>query len=322
MVDIVPVIIKNRDGLSLYGMMHIPKDSSLRKKTAVILLSPGIKSHIGPHRLYVNMAASYAKEGYVVLRFDFHGLGDSEGDVEGTFVADIYGSIEQGRYVHDVDAAMAYLEKEQGIGRFVLGGLCGGAMTGLIAGSGDSRVVGLIGLGIPVTNASNQVNQSKYMTEGQAASLRTSYFEKIRDVSAWKRFFSFESDYRAIWRILFRKAPPSSTQLTAISTAPDGSIKHPEGNSVNESNVNMLFPQAFHKMVFSSRKLLLIFSEMDRLYWEFEEKFWQPYKQIYRNKLNLIDVRILKNANHIISFPDSQKEMLGWTCGWLRENYN
>src|SRR3989339_193936 len=114
MVDIVPVIMKNRDGLSLYGMMHIPKNSSLRKKTAVILLSPGIKSHIGPHRLYVNMAASYAKEGYVVLRFDFHVLGDSEGDVEGTFVADIYGSIEQGRYVHDVDAAMAYLEKEQG----------------------------------------------------------------------------------------------------------------------------------------------------------------------------------------------------------------
>jgi len=200
MVDIVPVIMKNRDGLSLYGMMHIPKDSSLRKKTAVILLSPGIKSHIGPHRLYVNMAASYAKEGYVVLRFDFHGLGDSEGDVEGTFVADIYGSIEQGRYVDDVLAAMDYLENEQGIGRIVLGGLCGGAITGLIAGSFDSRVVGLIGLGIPVINASTPMNQSKYMTAGQAASLRSSYFEKLRGVSAWKRFFSFRSVSKVLWR--------------------------------------------------------------------------------------------------------------------------
>jgi len=300
----------------------MPQDSSRRKRTAIILLSPGIKSHIGPHRLYVNMAERYSKDGYVVLRFDFHGLADSEGDVEETFVADIYGSIEQGRYVDDVLAAMDYLENEQGIGRIVLGGLCGGAITGLIAGSFDSRVVGLIGLGIPVINASTPMNQSKYMTAGQAASLRSSYFEKLRDVSAWKRFFSFKSDYRIIWRILFKKSAPSSVQPAGISPAPDCGTKQAVENSLNDSNVNMLFPQAFHKMVSSSRRLLLIFSEMDRLYWEFNEKFWQPYMQIYQDKMSFIDVRILKNANHIISSPDSQKEMLDWTSGWLEENHS
>lgn len=321
MVEVVPVTIKNRDGLSLYGMMLFPNGSH-RKMTAIILLSPGIKNHIGPHRLYVKMAERYAAEGYVVLRFDFHGLGDSEGDVEEKFVADIYGAIEQGRYVNDVLSAMDFLEKEQGIGKFVFGGLCGGAITGLIAGSGDSRVVGLIGLGIPVVNASNPANRVKNMTEGQAATLRTSYFKKILNIGAWKRFFSFQSDYRVIWRILFKKATPSLVRPPVIPTAPDGSIKPIEGPIVNDSNLNLLFLQAFHKMIFSSRKLLLIFSDMDRLYWEYDEKFWRPNKGIYVNHMEFIDVRILKNANHIMSFPESQEEMLKWTCDWLRGNYS
>ena len=320
MVDVVPVVIKNRDGLSLYGMMHSPKNS-LRKKTAIILLSPGIKSHIGPHHLYVKMAKRYAAEGYVVLRFDFNGLGDSEGDVEETLVADIYGAIEQGRYVNDVLAAMDYMEKERRIGRFVLGGLCGGAITGLISGSADPRVVGLIGLGIPVINASNPANYAKNMTEGQASSLRTSYLEKIGNVTAWKRFFSFQSDYRVIRRILFKKTPPSIMKPPPIPATSDGSIKPIEGNSRNDSNLNMLFLKAFHAMIFSSRNLLLIFSEMDRLHWEYDEKFWQPYKEVYRNKMEYIDVRIIKNANHILSFPDSQNEMLRLTCDWLKGNY-
>jgi len=320
MSDVVPAIIENRDGLSLSGMIHFPKGSH-RKKTAVILLSPGIKSHIGPHRLYVKMAETYASEGYVVLRFDFHGLGDSEGDVEDPYVADIYGTIEQGRFVNDVLAAMDFLEKEHGIGIYVLGGLCGGAITGLIAGSVDPRVIGLIGLGIPAINASNPSNHAKYMTEGQASSLRTTYLEKIRDVSAWKRFLSFKSDYRVIWRILFKKSSQSSIQPTTMPDEPDDGKSGLGANRFIDSNLNVLFVQAFHKMVFSSRKLLLIFSEMDRLYWEYDEKFWQSRKEIYRNKLNFIDVRILKKANHIISFPGSQEEMLGWTTDWLKENF-
>jgi len=61
---------------------------------------------------------------------------------------------------------------------------------------------------------------------------------------------------------------------------------------------------------------------MDRLYWEYDEKFWQPRKGSYKDRMEYIDVRVLKNANHIISSPDSQKEMLAWTCDWLKENFS
>jgi uncharacterized protein len=307
MVDVAPVVIKNRAGLSLYGMLHTPKGGKHRD-TAILLLSPGIKSRIAPHRLYVKMAERYATEGYVVLRFDYHGLGDSEGDVKESLVADFYRTVQQGRYVEDVLAAMDYMGEEQGIGKFVLGGLCGGALTGLLAGSGDSRVVGLFGLGIPVILDGTQVDPVIHMTEGQAESLRRSYYGKTLDIGAWKRFLSLKSDFRVIWRILKPGAPKSNT-------------KPGEGNGGEVSNFNPLFPLAFRKMVSSSRKLLLIFSDMDRLYWEYDEKFWQTSKEAYKDRMEYIDVRVLKNANHIISFPDSQKEMLKWTCDWLLENY-
>ena len=307
MVDVVPVVIKNRAGLSLYGLLHAPQGVQ-RREPAILLLSPGIKSRIAPHGLYVKMAERYATEGYVVLRFDFHGLGDSEGDVKESLVADFYRTVQQGRYVDDVLAVMDYMQEKQGIGKFVLGGLCGGALTGLLAGGGDSRVVGLFGLGIPVILDGIQVDPSIHMTEGQAESLRRSYYEKILDIGAWKRFISMKSDFRVIWRILTPGMPKTKTNPV-------------DGTCGEVSNFNPLFPQAFHKMIFSSRKLLLIFSDMDRLYWEYDEKFWQPYKGLYEDRMEFIDVRVLKNANHIISSPVSQKEMLQWTCDWLSENY-
>ena len=307
MVDVRPVIIKNRIGLTLYGMLHTPGGSH-RRETAILLLSPGIKSRVAPHRLYVKMAERYAKEGHVVLRFDYHGLGDSEGEVQESLVADFYRTVQQGRYVDDVLAAMDYMEAEEGIEKFVLGGLCGGALTGLLAGSGDSRVVGLFGLGIPVILDGSQVDPSIHMTDGQAESLRRSYHEKVMDIAAWKRFFSLKSDFRLIWRILKPGTPKTSMNPV-------------EGNGREVSNFNPLFPLAFQKMISSSRKLLLIFSDMDRLYWEYDEKFWQPYKEAYKGRMEYIDVRVLKNTNHIISSPDSQEEMLTWTCDWLKGNY-
>jgi len=308
MVDVRPVIIKNRVGLSLYGMLHAPTGSQ-RRETAILLLSPGIKSRVAPHRLYVKMAERYAKEGYVVLRFDYHGLGDSEGDVKENLVADFYRTVQEGRYVEDVFAAMDYMGEERGVRSFVLGGLCGGALTGLIAGSNDARVVGLFGLGIPVILDGSQMVPSIHMTDGQTVSLRQSYYEKILDIRAWKRFLSMKSDFRLIWRVLKPGTPKTNR-------------KPVEENGGEVSNFNPLFPLAFQKMISSSRKLLLIFSDMDRLYWEYDEKFWQPRKEAYKDRMEYIDVRVLKNANHIISSPDSQNEMLKWTCDWLKGNFS
>jgi len=53
------------------------QDSASRRRTALLLLNSGAVHHIGPNRLYVNIARHFAQRGITVLRLDLPGLGDS-----------------------------------------------------------------------------------------------------------------------------------------------------------------------------------------------------------------------------------------------------
>ena len=70
----------NPQGLQLVGIVHEPPPER-RSRVGVILLSPGVKNRVAPHRLYVKMAERLLRRGLWVLRFDFYGLGDSEGRI-------------------------------------------------------------------------------------------------------------------------------------------------------------------------------------------------------------------------------------------------
>src|SRR5207302_190015 len=45
--------------------------------TAFVFLNAGLVHHVGPNRLYVTAARRLAALGFVGLRFDFSGIGDS-----------------------------------------------------------------------------------------------------------------------------------------------------------------------------------------------------------------------------------------------------
>ena len=53
------------------------------------MLSPGIKMRVGPERLYRRMSEAFVAQGYSVFRFDYHGLGDSEGTLPETALASV-----------------------------------------------------------------------------------------------------------------------------------------------------------------------------------------------------------------------------------------
>jgi len=63
---------------SLAGIVTEPAiRRGARVTKAVILLNAGIVHRVGPGRIYVKIARALAAMGFVVLRFDFSGLGDS-----------------------------------------------------------------------------------------------------------------------------------------------------------------------------------------------------------------------------------------------------
>lgn len=306
-----PILFKNRDGLHLSGILSIPA-ASRRTDLAVILLSPGIKMRVGPERLYRRMADEFLRAGLTVFRFDFMGLGDSEGALSEQSMKDVYNHIEVGRSVHDSLDAMDWLQRRCGIRRFVLSGLCGGAVTGLLAGSRDARVAGLIGLGITPLLASRAADPSVYMTTGQLTDMRGRYFRKMLAPKAWLRLLTMKSDYKVLWHAVTaplrgKKAPaPLAAAATPVAT----------------DNTNPLFAPAFFGMMQAKRPVLLIFGGSDRLHWEFKEKFEDRETERLGAFKALYNVHVIPQANHVLSFDEWQRQMLTLSIEWMARHFS
>ena len=69
------------------------------------------------------------------------------------------------------------------------------------------------------------------------------------------------------------------------------------------------------------KKALLIFSEADRLYWEFDEKFFSRYKATLKPYALNFEIYIVPSANHVFSFSEWQNELFHKLRDWLQANF-
>jgi dienelactone hydrolase len=103
---------------------------------ALLLLNAGVVHRIGPHRLNVKLAREVAKEGVTSIRMDLSGLGDSPAAGGSSHFGE--------QALRDLRAAMAHVEQTTGIRRFVVFGLCSGAVNAYRLALADERVAGLL----------------------------------------------------------------------------------------------------------------------------------------------------------------------------------
>jgi alpha/beta superfamily hydrolase len=305
----IPVTFTNRKGLTLFGILETP-DSDSGGDLAVVLLSPGVKMRVGPQGLYRHMAAEFLQLGLPVLRFDCYGLGDSEGTLSEELLRDVYNHIEVGRFVDDTVDAMDWMQREHGFKRFILSGLCGGAITGLLAGERDRRVVGLLGIGLTAVLASRAADASRYMTAGQLDDMRQMYTRRLLSPQAWYRLLTFKADYRLIGRLIRKtlRPQPQATQPAPVPLPAD-------------DNANPRFPPAFFAMLSTERPMLLVFGGSDRLQWEFEEKFVARHRDRLASSPKIWDVHIVPDANHVLSTREWQRDMLDVSRSWLHRHF-
>ena len=123
----------HRFGDGLVGVATVPVGRPPRR-TALVLLNAGLVHRMGPFRLYVQLARRLAAQGYVVLRFDQSGLGDSP----------LSTRTSESRKRDEVAAAMDLLERETGVQGFVLGGICSGADDSFNIAPDEPRVSGIV----------------------------------------------------------------------------------------------------------------------------------------------------------------------------------
>jgi hypothetical protein len=179
------------------GLLGIYSDAGRGAELCCLLINSGIVPRIGPHRMNVKIARALAAAGVDSLRFDLSGLGDSRP------AAGAANYIDQA--VHDIRAAMDFVEQRSGRGRrFAIFGICSGAVNGYHAALADERIDGLL------------------MLDGFW--YRTRWTEPVR---LWKRFraMSVRRLLAAFSRKLRRAviAPPPPAEPRADIFATDGS---------------------------------------------------------------------------------------------------
>lgn len=140
----------------MVGLLTLPIERT--SLSPVIIPNAGIVHRVGPHRLHVKLARHLAKQGYPVLRFDLHGLGDSAPAETGKSL--------EAQAVQDIRAAIDAVKASE----VILIGLCSGADNSMRAVPSDDRIRKLVLLDPHVYEtalAKTEITARKLMSPGK-----------------------------------------------------------------------------------------------------------------------------------------------------------
>lgn len=178
----------------LHGILH----QVVSAKQSVIMVVGGPQTRIGSHRMFVQIARHLASQGISVLRFDYRGAGDSEGEIQ---------SFEQ--TVDDISAAIQFLNTQCLQTNITLWGLCDAASAiALFLNSAKTTSINHVVLLNP------WVKQPA--TEAQAY-LSHYYWHRLRDVSFWKKLITGKLN-------IFRSAKGIAEQKAVAKQQHEGSF--------------------------------------------------------------------------------------------------
>ena len=182
------VVFANARGENLIGVWHEAAPAGKAKPTILMLHGWG-GYRCGPHQMLTRAARVLARDGYGVLRFDFAGRGDSDGDSELATLATMQ---------EDARAALQWC-RDNGFSRngFVLLGTCAGCEIA-VAACGENDVRALIMWGAPVFAAAQSAARD---AKKRAHNLRQ-YAAKLLRAETYRKLFGGRLDVKSIARAL------------------------------------------------------------------------------------------------------------------------
>lgn len=267
----------------LIGIVHQPAQP--RSQGLLCVIAGGPQYRIGCCRQQVTLARKLAAAGIPVMRFDYRGMGDSEGEDPG---------LERGP---DIDAAIAQFKKAlPGLQEIVLYGGCDGASAIAMSGWNNPDV-------------SAWVLNNPY-TEGEAAQaqvmLKHYYLERLLSRDFWRKLARFEFDIGKSAGSLF------ATLKRARSTQQPGSR---EKDALDPS---IPFTQ---RMLEGWRRfrgdVLLLIASRSLVAKEFDQcvaasAAWQAV--VHRPNVQRVE---LTDADHTFSEPGSQEALHAALIAWF-----
>ena len=118
----------------MWGVLTRPRPPAIEAPTAVVIAVGGPQYRVGSHRQFVQLARRLAEQGYSTLRFDYRGMGDSEG---------VYRSFED--VGPDLHAAIDALRHAcPAVREVVVWGLCDAASAAMMHAVSHEAVSGIV----------------------------------------------------------------------------------------------------------------------------------------------------------------------------------
>jgi exosortase A-associated hydrolase 1 len=265
-------------GYDLLGIMHhADPETSL----GVVVLVGGPQYRIGSHRQFVLLARTLAASGIPVLRFDFRGMGDSEGDLPDFTEVN-----------YDIASAIGTLQAQYpSVTRVVLWGLCDGASAALLYAYQDVRVHGLVLL-----------NPWLHTEQGAAKTyLKHYYLKRLFSKDWWQKLLALQFDYKhsltSIIKLLTQAGGQNSRMLDQDLDLP--------------SRLSSGLRQFQHPV-------LLVLSGKDFTADEFREAIKDDAVWQAGLKTGNITRRDLEEADHTFARAAWRGQVETWTLAWLK----
>lgn len=213
----------------LVGVVTSPDDAESKHiNTAVVFLNAGIVHRVGAGRVYVKLARALASTGFIALRFDFSGIGDSV--IRGDNLTFAKSAIAETR------EAMDLLTTRRGIRDFILLGGCSGARIAFDTACSDPRVSGALLINFPF-------GEEDHESEHPDAVHRRAFFyyrtTALFNVRSWLRLATGQADYRQLLRSLWG----ATKRRIAVKESASQAEKHfrAEMRSLVDREVHMSF---------------------------------------------------------------------------------
>ena len=273
------------NGETLYGIVHAPQKASTTK--GILIVVGGPQTRVGSHRQFVLLARFLADEGIPAMRFDYRGMGDSQGDAR-NFEA----------IGPDIRAALdAFQNDLDDLKEITLWGLCDAASAAAFYGPTDPRVVSLILL-----------NPWVRSEDGLAkAYLKHYYVSRLLNPGLWRKIFKGKFNLVESLRSLFQNL------ITALGLAkPSPPLEQ------SPETTAPLADRMFEKLKLFNGKILLILSGNDLTAAEFKdlEKHSRQWHALLKQRR--ITQYELPFATHTFSRREWRDQVAIWTRDWLK----
>jgi exosortase A-associated hydrolase 1 len=288
------------EGCWLYGVLSLPPASAPLAQRGVLLVVGGPQYRVGSHRQFTLLARELAQQGVPVLRFDYRGMGDSEGEMRGFLDVEA-----------DLRAAIdAFGREVPAVRDVVLWGLCDAASAAMLYAHQDPRVSGLV-----LLNPWARTEES-----AARAYLKHYYLLRLVQPALWRKIARGQFDYGGAMRSFLRLCSNAMRRKPTggLGDAPVSALQQPGPAAMPDPPLPLPLPErmlsGFSR--FHGRSLVII-SGADLTGREFSDMAAAPaWRRLMRGKR--VSHHTLPQADHTFSRPDWRDQVAQWTADWLR----